>query len=308
VKVSVVGAGQVGANTAFEIAKRNLADVALIDVVEGVAEGKALDMAQAAPLVGWSSSIEGASDFSLLENSQVVVVTAGSPRKPGMSRLDLMKKNGQIVQSVVNEVKKRAPQSILMVVTNPLDVMVYLALRVSAFPRHRVLGMGGLLDSSRFRYFIAQQKGLSPSVVKGWVVGAHGDSMVPLFSTVESSQGALAFSLEEKELISKRTRQGGTEIVSYLKSGSASFTPAVCVAQMVEAIAKDKPTLFSTAFLVEGEYGLSGVVLSLPAILDGNGLREVVELPLVREEMEELKASAEKVRQAIDELKKEFSL
>lgn len=307
-KVSVVGAGQVGANVAFEVARRSIADVVLIDVVEGLAKGKALDIAQAAPLLGFNSLVEGGSNFLLLENSQVVVVTAGSPRKPGLSRLDLMKKNGQIVQSVVKEAKEKAPQSIMVVVTNPLDLMVYLALRVSGFPRQRVLGMGGLLDSSRFRYFISQQKSLKPPEVKGWVIGAHGDSMVPLFSTAESSQGNLQLSLEEKEQLKERTRQGGAEIVSYLKSGSASFSPAVCVAQMVEAIVKDKPTLFTTAFLAEGEYSLSGVVLSLPALLDRNGLREVVELPLTNEEVKELKASAEEVKQAIGELEKVFNL
>jgi malate dehydrogenase len=296
-KVVILGAGNVGATCAFELMRENFCNIFLIDVVEGLAEGKALDLSQAAASFDFTYRIEGGSDYAALEGADVVVITAGKPRRPGMSRLDLIKENGGIVKSLVKEVKERCPQSILIVVTNPLDLMVYLSFKVSQFPKGRIVGMGSLLDSFRFRYFLARKLGLNPFEVEGWVLGTHDRNMVPLFSTVRWRGFPLSFSEDEICEISKKTKEGGAEIVSLLKTGSAFYAPGVSAARLVKAVLRDEKTLLPAAIVLEGEYGFSGAVISLPCIVGRNGVEKVVELPISSREKELLQESVEKFKE-----------
>ncbi|MGH7611522.1 MAG: malate dehydrogenase [Candidatus Dormibacteria bacterium] len=298
-KVSVIGAGNVGATLTQRLAERDLFDLALVDVVEGLAEGKALDLAEAGPVVGYDSQVVGSTDYAVTEGSQVVVITSGLARKPGMSRDDLTEANAKIVGQVTKEVVARSPEAVLIMVTNPLDAMTELALRVSGWPRARVIGMAGILDTARFRCFLARELEASVRSVEAYVLGGHGDSMVPLRGTtslagVPVAQLIPAARLEE---IVQRTRDGGAEIVRHLKTGSAYYAPSAAAAQMVEAVALDRGEILPCAVRLEGEYGMQGVVLGVPVKLGRGGVAGILEVDLSPEERAELERSAQAVRE-----------
>ena len=300
-KVTVVGAGQVGATTALLIALKSLADVVLVDVAEGIPQGKALDMMHARSVERFASTVTGTNEYGPTAGSDVVVVTAGLPRKPGMTREDLLTANGAIVRSVVTEVRESSPDAVLVLVTNPLDVMAHLAWRVSGFPSERVIGMGGVLDSARFAYFIAQATGAPITDVDALVIGAHGDTMVPLprFSTVAGTPLSELLPAEEVAEIVRRTVRGGAEVVSLLQTGSAFYAPAASVTQMVAAILGDTGAVLPCCVLLGGEYGLSGLHLNVPAGLGQSGVRSIPELDLDAAELEALRASAVGVFEAL---------
>jgi len=305
-KVAVIGAGNVGATTALSLAQLNIADVVMTDIVEGMPQGKALDMLEMAPLLGIDVTITGTNDYKDIAGSNVVVVTAGIARKPGMSRDDLLKTNATIVAGVVDNVVKNAPDSIIVMVSNPLDVMTYLAYERSGFGKKRVVGMAGVLDSVRFRCFIAMELGVSVREVSAMVLGGHGDSMVPLpaYSTVS---GIPIVKLLPKEAIDRmiaRTQNAGGEIVALLKTGSAYYAPAAAAAAMVESILLDQKQLLPCCVKLEGEYGLSDVFVGVPVILGKEGVEKVIELELSPEDSEKLKKSAGHVRSTIDQMKK----
>ncbi|MGH7609605.1 MAG: malate dehydrogenase [Candidatus Dormibacteria bacterium] len=298
-KVSVIGAGNVGATLTQRLAELDIFDLALVDVVEGLAEGKALDLAEAGPVAGYDTEVVGGTDYAITADSQLVVITSGLARKPGMSRDDLVEANAKIVGQVTEEVVSRSPEAVLIVVTNPLDAMTELALRVSRLPRFRVLGMAGILDTARFRSFLAAELGVSVRSVEAYVLGGHGDSMVPLRG-VTSMAGVPVGRLipaDRLEEIVRRTRDGGAEIVRHLKTGSAFYAPSAAAAQMVEAIARDRRQVLPCAVRLQGEYGLSGVVMGVPVKLGRGGVTEVVEVELTSEEREELERSAQAVRE-----------
>lgn len=293
-KVTVVGAGQVGATAALLIALKELADVVLVDVAEGIPQGKALDMMHARSVELFASSVTGTNEYGPTAGSDVVVVTAGLPRKPGMTREDLLAANGAIVRSVVAEVRETSPGAVLVLVTNPLDVMTHLAWRASGFPAERVFGMGGVLDSARFAYFISQATGASVRDIDALVVGAHGDTMVPLprFSTVAGRPLTEVLPADEVAEVVRRTVFGGAEVVSLLKSGSAFYAPGASVAKMVAAILGDTGDVMSCCVHLGGQYSLSGLHLNVPAALGRGGVRDVPELALEPAELEALHASA----------------
>ncbi|MGB9482360.1 MAG: malate dehydrogenase [Candidatus Dormiibacterota bacterium] len=300
-KVSVIGAGNVGATLAQRLVELDLVDVALVDVVEGLAEGKALDLLQAGPVVGYDSQIVGSTDYAITAGSRVVVITSGLARKPGMSRDDLVNANAKIVREVTTAVVAHSPDAILIIVTNPLDVMTELALRVSGLPRSRVIGMAGVLDTARFRTFLAAELAVSVRSVEAYVLGGHGDSMVPLRG-VTSVAGVPAGKLipaQRLEEIVQRTRDGGAEIVRHLKTGSAFYAPSASAAQMVGAILLDRGQILPCAIRLEGEYGLDGVVVGVPVKLGRDGVEEVIEVELTSEERAELVSSAAAVRETI---------
>ena len=303
-KVSVIGAGQVGATTAQRLAETSVADVALVDVVEGLARGKALDLSQAAPVVGHGCRIEGSESYDICAGSDLVVVTAGIARKPGMSRDDLLKTNAGIVRDVVESIKQVAPEAILLMVTNPLDVTTHLAYEVSGLPKNRVFGMAGVLDTARFRCFIALELGVGPQDVQAMVLGGHGDTMVPLPRHATVSGVPVTQLLDQPALdrLIERTRNGGAEIVGYLKTGSAYYAPAAAVAQMVAAVLRDERRILPTSVLLEGQYGLSDVFVGVPAVLGRNGVEQVIELELEDAELDALRRSAEHVRGTIAQL------
>ena len=300
-KVTIVGAGNVGATCAQRIVEADIADVYLVDVVEGLAKGKALDIAQAAPIVGQSRRIEGGEDYGPAVDSDIVVITAGKPRTPGMSRDDLLQINAGITTAVVEAVMEVTPDALLLMVANPLDVTTYVAQQVSGHGRERVIGMAGVLDSSRFRAFIAMALGCCPAEVTAMVLGGHGDSMVPLprHSTVSGIPVTDLIGPERLEAIVERTRKAGGEIVSYLKTGSAFYAPAAAVTQMVGAILGDEQRILPTCVKLEGEYGMDDVFLGVPAILGAGGMEGVVELELNEDESAALRASADHVRQTV---------
>lgn len=300
-KVTIVGAGNVGATCAQRIAEAGLADVYLVDVVEGLAAGKALDMAQAAPIVGHGSRITGGTEYAPAEGSDLVVITAGIARKPGMSRDDLLATNGKIMTDVVTNVCRHAPNAILLIVSNPLDVTTYIAQEVSGLPRERVFGMAGVLDSARFRTFIAMELGCSPEDVTAMVLGGHGDSMVPLprHATVSGVPIGQLISAERIEQIVDRTRNGGAEIVAHLKTGSAFYAPAASVTQMAASILRDEKRILPTCVRLKGEYGLSDVFVGVPVKLGAGGAEQVIELDLDEAEAAALQASAEAVRNTV---------
>ncbi len=301
-KVTIVGAGNVGATSAQRILEAGLADVYLVDVVEGLAAGKALDLAQAAPLVGHGGRISGGTDYAPAEGSNLVVVTAGIARKPGMSRDDLLATNARITTEVVQGVCRYAPGAMLLMVSNPLDVTTTIAHQVSGLSRERVFGMAGVLDSARFRAFIALELGCSPQDVTAMVLGGHGDTMVPLprHATVSGIPVAELIPPARLEEIVTRTRHGGAEIVSLLKAGSAFYAPAAAVTQMVAAVLRDEHRILPTSVRLAGEYGLNDVFLGVPALLGRGGVERVVELELTEAEREALHASAEAVRQTVE--------
>lgn len=305
-KAAVIGAGNVGATAAMSLAQLNIADVVLVDIVEGMPQGKALDMMEMAPLLGLDVTIAGSNDYRDIAGSDVVVVAAGVARKPGMSRDDLLKINAGIVGEVVDNVVQYAPASVIVMVSNPLDVMTYLAYKKSGFGKKRVVGMAGVLDSSRFRCFAAMELGVSVKEVAAMVLGGHGDSMVPLpdYTTVS---GIPIGNLVPKEAIDRmiaRTQKAGGEIVALLKTGSAYYAPAAAAAAMVESILLDQKQLLPCATLLEGEYGLSDVFIGVPVILGKEGVEKIIELDLSPEDSDKLKKSAEHVKSTIEDLKR----
>ena len=305
-KVTVIGAGFVGATAAQYIAGKDLADVVLIDVVEGLPQGKALDLLEASPLLGQDRKIFGTNEFADTKDSQIVVITAGIARKPGMSRDDLLKTNAGIVQSVVKEAKKHSPEAIFITVTNPLDVMTYLTQKTTGLPTNRVLGMAGVLDSARFQTFIAEELKMSAEDIKCMVLGGHGDLMVPLprFSSINGVPLPEIMSANKIDALVQRTRDGGAEIVALLKTGSAFYAPGVAVTVMVEAILKDKKRLLPCSVWTKGEYGLNDVYMGLPVILGKEGVEKIVELKLTADELASLKKSAISIKENIEAMNK----
>jgi len=305
-KISVIGAGNVGSTTALLLAQKNLGDIILLDVIEGMPEGKGLDMAEAAPVARFESQIRGSEDFKDISDSDVVVITAGLPRKPGMTRMDLLSKNAEIVGPIAAKVGEVAPRSIIIVVTNPLDVMTYVAWKQSSFAKRRVFGMAGVLDSTRFRHFIAHELNVSVEDTQAMVLGGHGDSMVPLprYSTVSGIPVAQLLSPDAIVRLVDRTRKGGTEIVNLLKSGSAYYAPAASVAVMVEAIVFNERRLLPASAYLEGEYGITNVFAGVPVVLGRDGIERIVEIELTPEEMSMLRKSADDVREGINDWEK----
>ncbi len=306
-QVAIIGAGFVGSLTAMRVVESGLADVVLIDVQEGLAEGKALDLAQATAFAPGAASVRGDTRLDAAAGSQVVVITAGFARTPGMTRLDLMKKNAHIVREVVSGLRDIAPESVLLVVTNPLDEMSYLAWRVSGFPRARVLGMAGMLDAARYSYFAASAIGRAPAEVEVLVLGTHAEGMVPLSGAAAVSGTPLTGLLSAQELarVKERTVNGGAEIVSFLKSGSAHFAPSAAVFAMLRNILRDEGALMTASVLLSGEYGLRDIFLGVPVRLGAEGVREVVELELSEEEAGALQAAARTIAERIGELELE---
>lgn len=330
-KVTVVGAGFVGEHVAQEIARRELADVALIDILEGVPQGKALDLYESSPVLGFDCRITGYTakadadkspspsgdmpepmasavkpvTYEVTKDSDVVVITAGLARKPGMSRDDLLLKNAEIVGNVAREVARHSPKAIIVVVSNPLDVMCYVTLKATGFPKERVIGMAGVLDSARFRTFIAMELGVSVESVSAFVLGGHGDSMVPLprYSSVGGIPITELLPKERIDALVQRTRDGGAEIVKLLKTGSAYYAPAASVTEMVDAIFKDKKKVLPCAALLSGEYGLTGMYVGVPCVLGSAGLEKVIEIKLLPDEAEALHRSAMDVKSQQEKLK-----
>ena len=303
-KVTVVGAGNVGATAAQYIVERELADVVLTDVVDGLPQGKALDLLQAGPVHGYDCRITGANDYEPTAGSDIIVITAGLARKPGMSRDDLLLKNAEIVGGVVTETARRSPTAILIVVTNPLDAMAQLALRRSGFPKHRVIGMAGVLDSARFRTFIAQELDVSVENVTAFVLGGHGDTMVPLprYSTVAGIPITELLPKDRLEALVTRTANGGAELVGLLKTGSAYYAPAASVVEMVEAILKDKKKVLPCTAYLEGEYGVKGLFVGVPVKLGRRGIEQILQITLSPDESAALGRSAAAVRELTDKL------
>jgi malate dehydrogenase len=297
-----VGAGNVGASCAVRLADRGLADVVLVDVLDGIPQGKALDMLQAGPVAGADVKVAGANDYAATANSDIVIFTAGFPRKPGMSRDDLLWANYDIVKATVEPAVKYSPNSILIVVTNPLDAMCHVAHRVSGFPRNRVMGMAGILDTARFRTFIAQELNVSVEDVTAVVLGGHGDTMVPLvrYTSVAGIPITDLMDAETIERLVKRTRGGGAEIVKYLKTGSAYYAPSAATIQMVEAILKDKKRVLPCSAHLEGEYGVNGLFVGVPVKLGAQGMEKIMEIKLTAEENEALQKSAAAVKELVD--------
>ena len=305
-KVTVIGAGNVGANTAQKIVAKELADVVLVDVVEGVPQGKGLDMLESAPVEGYDVQIVGTNGYDETANSDVVVITAGFPRKPGMSRDDLLIANYEVVKSATEQAVKRSPNAILVLVTNPLDAMCWTALQVSGFPRERVIGMAGVLDSARFRTFIAQELNVSFENVTAMVLGGHGDTMVPLVR-LTNVNGIPLTELTDQATIDRlvqRTRDGGAEIVKYLKTGSAYYAPAASAVEMVESILRDKKKVLPCAAYLQGEYGIRDLFVGVPVKLGKGGMEKIYELKLDSNEQAALKKSADAVQELVSVLKK----
>jgi malate dehydrogenase, NAD-dependent len=305
-KVSVVGAGNVGATAAQRIAEKELADVVLIDIIEGVPQGKSLDLAQAAPIEKHDAHLTGANTYEASANSDIVIITAGIPRKPGMSRDDLLATNRSIIQGVTRQVAKYSPKAILIIVSNPLDAMCHVAMEESGFPKNRVIGMAGVLDSARFRAFIAAELKVSVENVQALVLGGHGDTMVPLprFSTVAGVPITELMTSERIDALITRTRNGGAEIVSLLKTGSAYYAPASGAVEMTESILKDKKKILPCAAYLEGEYGIFGLFVGVPVKLGKNGVEQILQLKLLPKEVKALSKSAAAVKELVDAMNK----
>ena len=298
-KITVVGAGNVGGTTAQRLAERNAYDVVLVDIIEGVPQGKALDITQAGPVYGYSTRVVGTNGYDETAGSSIAVITSGIPRKPGMSRDELLATNAKIVQSVVKELISRSPGCILILVTNPLDVMVHVARKVSGLPKSKVLGMAGVLDSARMRAFIAEELHVAGPDVEAMVLGGHGDTMVPLprYTTVKGKPVTDLLAKERMEAIVKRTREGGAEIVGLLKTGSAFYAPSASAVDMVDAIMKDQKRVLPCAVLCDGEYGLQNVIVGVPVKLGRGGAEQIVEYELTVDERAALETSATAVRE-----------
>ncbi len=304
-KITVVGAGNVGANCAVRIADKELADVVLVDVVEGVPQGKGLDLLQSGPVQGYDVSVTGANDYEPTANSDIAIITAGFPRKPGMSRDDLLIANYEVVRAATEQVAKYSPNCIIIVVTNPLDAMAQAALWVSKFSKNRVIGMAGVLDSARFRTFIAQELKVSVENVTAVVMGGHGDTMVPLVR-LSNVSGIPLTELMEQETLDKivdRTRNGGAEIVKYLKTGSAYYAPSAAAVEMAESIIKDKKKVLPCAAYLEGEYGINGLFVGVPVKLGARGIEQIYEIRLTADEHAALKKSADAVQELVAVMK-----
>jgi malate dehydrogenase len=303
-RVSVIGAGNVGATAAQRIAEAGLADVVLVDIVDGLPQGKGLDLAEAAPVVGHDARVIGTNDYADTAGSDIVVVTSGLARQPGMSRDDLLAKNAGIVRSVVTAAAAQSPNAILIIVTNPLDAMCHVALEASGFPRERVLGMAGVLDSARFRAFIAMELGVSVEDTHAFVLGGHGDTMVPLprYSTVAGIPITELMSEERVRALVERTANGGAEIVALLKTGSAFYAPAAATFEMVEAILGDRKRVLPCAVLLDGEYGVDGLFVGVPVVLGAAGMERVIEIRLSADEQAAFDRSAASVRELVGKL------
>jgi len=303
-KVTVIGAGNVGATVAQRIAEGGLADVVLVDIVEGLPQGKGLDLAEAAPVVGHDARVSGTNDYADSAGSDIVVVTSGIARKPGMSRDELLSTNAGIVRSVVEEAVRYSPDAILVIVTNPLDAMCHVAMEASGFPRERVIGMAGVLDSARFRTFIAMELGVSVEDTHAFVLGGHGDTMVPLprYSTVAGIPITELLPPDRVEALVKRTAGGGAEIVALLKSGSAYYAPAAATFEMVEAILRDRKRVLPCAVLLNGEYGVDGLFVGVPVVLGAGGMERVIEIKLSDDEAAAFQRSAGAVRELVEVL------
>jgi len=305
-KITVIGAGNVGATTAQRLADKELAnEVVLVDVVDGLPQGKGLDMYESAPVEGFDTKVIGTNTYDATANSDIIVITAGIARKPGMSRDDLLNTNAGILKSVTEQAAPKSPNSIIIVVSNPLDVMVYVALKVSGFPRERVIGMAGILDTARFRSFIAMELNVSVEDIMASVLGGHGDSMVPLprYTSVAGIPLADLLPQEKIDALVTRARNGGIEIVNYLKTGSAYYAPSSAAVQMVEAIVKDKKRILPCAAYLQGEYGLRDTVVGIPIKLGKKGMEEIIQIKLTADEQAALKKSADEVKANIDKLK-----
>jgi malate dehydrogenase len=303
-KVTVVGAGNVGATTAQRIAEAGIADVVLVDIVEGLPQGKGLDLAEAAPVVGHDARITGTNDYADTAGSDIVVVTSGLARQPGMSRDDLLAKNAGIVRSVVEQAVKHSPNAILIIVTNPLDAMCHVALAASGFPRERIIGMAGVLDSARFRTFIAMELGVSVEDTHAFVLGGHGDTMVPLprYSTVAGIPITELLTPERVQALVDRTASGGAEVVALLKTGSAYYAPAASTFEMVEAILHDRKRVLPCATYLQGEYGVDGLFVGVPVVLGAGGMERVIEIKLSADEQAAFDKSAASVRELTTKL------
>jgi malate dehydrogenase len=300
-KISVIGAGNVGAETARRCVEKDLGDVVLVDIVEGIPQGKALDILESAPIEGFTSNITGTNDYSQIKDSDIVVVTAGLARKPGMTREDLVIKNATITRSIAANIKKHAPKSIVIVVTNPLDVMTQLMWKETGFDSKKVIGMAGILDSARFAAFIWIETGISPDKIEAMVLGGHGDAMVPLpkYTKINGKPNNEVLPKQKVEALIQRTRDGGAEIVSLLKTGSAYYAPSSSAVSMVEAIVKDSKKIFPCSAYLDGQYFLSGVYIGVPVRLGKNGIEEIVELELSDIESEALNKSAQVVKDTL---------
>ncbi len=304
-KISIIGAGFVGATAAHWAAEKELGDIVLVDILEGIPQGKALDLFEASPIEGFDAKIVGTNGYEETKESDVVIITSGVPRKPGMSREDLLETNRKIIESVVAEVIARSPNAILIMVTNPLDTMTYLAYKKSGFPRERVMGMAGVLDTARFRSFIAMELGVSVEDIQALLLGGHGDEMVPLprYTTVSGIPLSQLLPKETIDRLVDRTRKGGGEIVNLLKTGSAFYAPSAGVVQMAEAILKDKKRILPCCAYLDGEYGLKDICFGVPVKLGAKGIESIIELELTEEEKKLVAKSAESVRKSIAELK-----
>ena len=302
-KVAIIGGGNVGATAAWQIASRDVADVALYDILPGVPAGKALDMSQAGPVFHFDARVEGSDDISVIRGAEVVVVTAGFPRKPGMDRMDLLKKNVEIAKAAALGIRQHAPNAVVVVITNPLDVMTWVIKTVTGFPKERVVGMAGVLDTARFATFVAMELKCSPKDVRPMILGGHGDTMVPLtrFSTVNGVPLSELMPADTLARLADRARNGGAEIVKLLGTGSAYYAPAASATLMVEAILGDTGRIVPASAYLEGEYGFSGIYLGVPVALGKGGVRRIVQLPLDAAEKAALGKSAESVKTGIAE-------
>jgi len=303
-KITIIGAGNVGATAAHWAAQKEMGDIVLVDIIEGMPQGKALDLLETGPVEGFDSRVVGTNGYQETAHSDVVIITSGLARKPGMSREDLLAKNREIVSSVTQEIAKRSPEAILIVVTNPLDTMTYLAKKVSGFPKNRVVGMAGILDAARFRSFIAVELNCSVEDVQAFVLGGHGDEMVPLprYSTVAGIPITELMSQGQIDRIVERTRKGGGEIVALLKTGSAYYCPSAAAVQMAEAILLDKKRILPCSAYLEGEYGLHDIYFGVPVKLGAGGVEQIIEVKLTPEERAALEKSAAAVKKSISEL------
>lgn len=305
-KVTVVGAGNVGATAAQRLAEKELCDVVLVDIIEGVPQGKALDLAEAAPIEKHDAHLIGTNEYDASEGSDIVIITAGIPRKPGMSRDDLLKTNAGIMKDVTQQIAKRSPEAVLIIVSNPLDAMCHVAYDASGFPKNRVIGMAGVLDSARFRAFISMELNVSVENIHAFVLGGHGDTMVPLprYSTVAGIPITELMPKERIDALVQRTATGGAEIVSLLKTGSAYYAPASASVEMAESILKDKKKILPCAVYLEGEYGFNNLFIGVPVKLGTNGVEKIIEISLTENEKIALQKSADAVKGLVEDLKK----
>jgi len=300
-KITVVGSGNVGATLAHRLADKQLGDVVMIDIIEGVPQGKALDLLQAGPVEGYDVKVRGTNQYADTANSDLVVITAGFPRKPGMSRDDLLRANYDVVKATVEQVVKHSPDCFLIVVTNPLDAMAQTAYKVSGFSKNRVVGMAGVLDTARYRTFIAEALNVSVRDVQGFVLGGHGDTMVPVprYTTVAGIPVADLMPADQLDKIITRTRNGGAEIVNYLKTGSAYYAPSAAVTEMIDAIFNDRKKILPCAAYLEGEYGISGLFVGVPVKLGAKGIEQIIEIKLSAEEQAAIEKSAASVKELV---------